>query len=241
MTPPMHLSAVAALDTAGRAVLELADAIRRADMQPGDQFAALPELAASLGIARGNVRRALAVLADAGVVEIRVGRGGGTWMRDRKGIVAALSAVLEAPVPGETLTDLLEFREVLQTTAALRIARKADPDVIRRLREGADLIASALENGDRATARHEATELHCAIALNCGNRGLGDALLRVIDQMSVIGYRAGGDTQQDALLVLCDELVRAIEAQDEEAIRATVAQQMRISFEIGIRFSTDSP
>ncbi|WP_051791225.1 FadR/GntR family transcriptional regulator [Amycolatopsis jejuensis] len=232
-----NLDRVEMLDTAGRAVVELVDCIRRTGLDTGDRLPNLPELTQALGIARDNVRRAMGILADAGVVETSVGRGGGTWLLDRGGIPAALAEVLPEPTSDDEWEELVALRQVLQIEAARLVARRADPDSMGRLRRHLDRLKEGMHSGALDRAMLAATELNCEIALSCGNRTLADMLIRTIDRISVIGYRSRAMLAASAefsaqLVAMQDRLVTAIEDADDDAIGKAVAEQMSLSLEV---------
>lgn len=76
------------------------------------------ELAERLGVSRTPLRAALARLALEGLVDTS---------RGRTGVVSEVSA--------ETITELFELREALETQAVRLVARRADPPVFARLAE----------------------------------------------------------------------------------------------------------
>ena len=111
---------------------------------PGERFPAERELAAQLGISRLTLRDAISELAQAGYVESRRGRSGGTFI------------IYTPPAPGQgelrrlvredgdKLSDALTFRLAVETGAAEALAKPhAPPDA----REAGD---QPREPGDRA-------------------------------------------------------------------------------------------
>jgi GntR family transcriptional repressor for pyruvate dehydrogenase complex len=87
-------------------VAELAEAIRTGEFHRGDRFPSERVLADELEVSRPTLREAIRVLADAGVVEVRPGAAGGTFvvsevippeLYERLQVrVSAIPAVLEA-------------------------------------------------------------------------------------------------------------------------------------------------
>src|SRR2546425_8051890 len=89
------------------AVEQIAFAIRVGDLRVGDRLPAERALAATMGISRPALREATRVLADAGIVKVISGSGGGTVVQSEvvpprlvnRGIelrVGEVAAVLEA-------------------------------------------------------------------------------------------------------------------------------------------------
>lgn len=224
-----------ARDTAEQAVLELVTSIRRSDLDTGDRLPTLPELSDSLGIARDNVRRAMVILADAGVVITKPGRYGGTVMKDRAGIPRALATVLSRSISvDDDWEELISVRRLLQPEASRLIARRGEPEALARLSRHLEEMESYLQAGDVERALHAATELNCAIAVLCGNRVLADMLLRTIDRISVIGLLAmvrfqASREQLDQIAQTQRRLVSAIREGDESGIEAAIDDQMSLS------------
>ena len=110
-------------------------AIKIGLLRPGERLPSERDLAELLALSRSTVREALRVLAEAGYLEARRGRGGGTF-------VAAVLPKLEARDPhdvlreiGARLPDTLRFRRVLETGAAELAAERATVDDCERLAE----------------------------------------------------------------------------------------------------------
>jgi GntR family transcriptional regulator len=74
----------------------LFEQINRGHVQPGERLGAERDLANALGVSRSTVRQALASLERAGVVRRVPGRGGGTFVRQRK-VERDLSHVVGVP------------------------------------------------------------------------------------------------------------------------------------------------
>src|ERR1022692_3200501 len=89
----------------------LLQTIRLGMVLPGERLPAERELAARLGISRATLRDATAALHEAGWVEVRRGRAGGTFVRSGEHALAGPSP--SAPVAAE-LEDILSIRRVLE-------------------------------------------------------------------------------------------------------------------------------
>src|SRR5262245_63073481 len=126
----------------------------------GDRFPAERELSALLGVSRITLREAIRALQQAGYVESRRGRFGGTFV----------TYIRPAPDPGEArrialagsaqLSDALAFRMALETGAA-QVLAAADGD------RGRDVLLERLAAVNRATPedyRRLDTLFHLAIA-----------------------------------------------------------------------------
>ncbi len=99
----------------------LLQAVRLGIVPPGEALPAERDLAARLGVSRDVLREAIRALADAGYLESRRGRYGGTFVRTDLDH-AEPPAVVRAP--GE-LDDVLGLRSVLEEGAVAAAASRA--------------------------------------------------------------------------------------------------------------------
>ncbi|WP_424184609.1 FadR/GntR family transcriptional regulator [Actinokineospora sp. G85] len=132
-------------------------AIRLGVAPPGARLPAERDLAARLGVSRVTLREALRALQEAGFVESRRGRYGGTFVR------AAPHPPPPPPVAdlAAELTDVLTLRAVLEPGAAEQAAARALPPRVRRhLRATLDDCAAATP----ADYRRRDSRLHLAVA-----------------------------------------------------------------------------
>lgn len=104
-------------------VARLVQTVRLGVIGPGESLPPERELAALYGVSRDTVREAIRELADAGFLQSRRGRYGGTFIADPLPPPAAPSAVDAAE-----LDDVLGMRRVLEAGAARAAATRAlDP------------------------------------------------------------------------------------------------------------------
>jgi DNA-binding FadR family transcriptional regulator len=118
-----------------QAVRRLGEAIGLGLLEVGERLPSEPELAEQLGIAPMTLRQALAILREAGYVETRRGRGGGTFVRQAvpPSAEAEAAARLEA-LTVEALRDLVDFRTLIAGAAASRAAERASAEETAELR-----------------------------------------------------------------------------------------------------------
>src|SRR6266536_1839371 len=103
---------------------------------PGERFPSERDLAAQLGISRITLREAIRELQQAGFIESRRGRSGGTFVTYRPPTPSrdALRRIVREDA--DNLTDALTFRMAVETGAAQLLAQnagRASPDDYRRL------------------------------------------------------------------------------------------------------------
>lgn len=129
-TPIRQGSAVA------EAVARLGQAIAIGLLRPGDQLPRETKLALSLGISVVTLREALAILREAGLVETRRGRSGGTSV---SGSFPREATIPLSPLPPEAeLRDFSDFRAVVEGGAAELAAGRATEEQIGYLSELVD-------------------------------------------------------------------------------------------------------
>jgi DNA-binding FadR family transcriptional regulator len=155
---------------------------------PGDRFPAERELAARLGISRLTLREAIRELQQAGYVESRRGRVGGTFVTYRPPVPSAAEAARLARENADRLTDALVFRMAVETGAAEALARSAG-----RRADGRELLLARLADVNSATPadyRRLDTLFHLSIAELAGSALLTaacvDARMRMNDLLNAI-------------------------------------------------------
>jgi DNA-binding FadR family transcriptional regulator len=188
----------------------------------GERLPAERELAVRLGVARVTLREAIRALAEAGYVESRRGRYGGTFVtQPQPDRVTRRAAV---PRPAAAVADALLLREVLETGAAAAAAQRAlDPEQRRNLRDRLAETASA----DLAEYRRRDSRLHLAIAEATGSASLttsvADARMRInelLDEIPLLPPNiAHSNAQHEAI-------VAAILGGDPDAARQRMTEHL---------------
>ncbi|AHH94792.1 GntR family transcriptional regulator [Kutzneria viridogrisea] len=182
-------------------VERLLQAIRLGVVPPGERLPAERELAARLGVSRVTLREALHALQEAGFVESRRGRYGGTF-------ISASLPVGGGPVPPPSvgsLEDALTLRTALEAgaaeAAAARVLSGYDRDHLRaRLAE--------CESAELTDYRRKDSRLHLAIAEVTGSASLTSAVADVrmrlnelLDGIPLLPRNIEHSNQQHAVIV----------------------------------------
>lgn len=153
----------------------------------GDRLPAERELAARLGISRETLREAIRSLQEAGCVESRRGRYGGTFVTYR--LPAPDLGELRRAVQhmGSELEDALTFRMVLETGAAEQAARR---DLTEDQRAYLERRLAELEAADAEEYRQLDSRFHLAIAELAGSpslaTGVAESRMRLNDLLNAI-------------------------------------------------------
>ena len=153
----------------------LATAIRLGVFAEGERLPSERELAERLKVGRATLREAIGALRQAGLVDTRRGRTGGTVVLYRGGPaqegVTGLSPVRHSPAE---IADALAFRGVVEPGAA-GLAASCDLSADQRswLR---DVLRATVEADDDGTRRVADSRLHLAIATLSGSAMLVEAV-----------------------------------------------------------------
>ena len=130
---------------------EIRDAIAAERYPPGTRLPPERELAAQFGVGRGALREAVRVLEHAGLIEIRRGRAGGTFVRAR----------------GVFVEHVFAARSLVEPSLAEAAASAASRDDLRALAETLKAEAAALVAG--AAHHPEFVDFHAVIARSLAN------------------------------------------------------------------------
>ena len=157
-------------------VERLLQAIKLGVVVPGDRLPPERELAARLNVSRVTLREAIHALTEAGYVESRRGRYGGTFVNEQLPKPRRTPAKRLARDLADGLDDALTLRFVLETgaaeAAATRELSEAERDHLERCL--ADTSAARLADYRRLDSR-----LHLAIAEVTGSPSLTSAMADV--------------------------------------------------------------
>ena len=158
-------------------------AIKLGAVTTGERLPPERTLAKQLGISRVTLREALRTLTDAGLVESRRGRTGGTFITYEPDDDARLDGATDAAPAAQELEDTLLLRAVLEPGAAeLAASRPLDDDARAFLQERLHAVTAT---SSRQTRRMADSRLHLAIAELTGSVSLVAAVADV--QMNVTG------------------------------------------------------
>lgn len=162
---------------------QLATGIRLGAWPRGSALPPERELAERLAVSRATLREAMAALREAGLVETRRGRGGGTVVSHRPASGSRISPRQQAARRAEWL-DALVFRSIVEPGAAA-LAASCDLDSVNRaaLREAHEAAASATQPSVR---RQADSRLHLTLAAVTGSAQVIDAVTTVqasLDEM----------------------------------------------------------
>lgn len=143
-------------------------------LSPGESLPSERELAQTFGVGRSTVQQALKILQDDGIVEVKRGRTGGTFVlepREQGEIPEELTRRLAEEVG--RLSEALAFRAAVEpATAALAATSREDTD-LAEIQDAIDAMAGAQSERDYM---RDDTRFHLAIARASRNRFLSAAV-----------------------------------------------------------------
>lgn len=201
-------------------VERLLQAIRLGVAAPGEKLPAERDLAARLGVSRVTLRDAIRAIADAGYVESRRGRYGGTF------VAASLPVAAPRVAPAGELEDVLTLRSVLEPGAAEAAAGRSLTPADRQHLTGALLEASGVDT-DQTEYRRRDSRLHLAIAEVTASPSLttavADIRTRVNELLDAIPLLAVNIEHSNAQH---RDIVAAILSGDTAAARQTMAEHL---------------
>lgn len=214
-------------------VRRIGEAIGSGVLAPGERLPPEPELAAQLGVAPMTLRQALAVLRDAGFVETRRGRNGGSFVR--ADAAHALAAQAEPPSPRE-LRELTDWRRAISGEAVALAAVRAPAGARRRVAELADAVERAV--GTFAAFRAADARLHRRIAELSGSARLlaAEATLQA-ELGEILALVPGPELARSASHAGHAPIVAALAAGDPTAARDALERHVESTHDwiVGLR------
>ncbi len=209
-------------------VVQIQEAIIEGRLAVGDRLPAERELKEMLQVSRGTLREALRVLEEKGLIEIKLGTGGGALVKAMS--TARMSENLDLLIRSKkvSLDHLAEFRESVEgdvVALAARRAGEADIQLLKRLLgKAGDSVKRGVASVDRFLKADK--ELHLAFAQITANpvyisvlQSIHDNINRYYEQFLSMEEREMEENYQD----LC-RIVEAVEQGRPDAAR-TMAKE----------------
>lgn len=155
-------------------VRRIGEAIGSGILAPGEQLPAERELATMLGVAPMTLRQATAALREAGLLETRRGRGGGTFVALEPRRALAETGV---PISAKALRELTLWRRAVSGEIAAQTALAATPADVERIEASARTVDEAAD--DRAAFRLADSRFHLVLAELAGSERLTSAEMAI--------------------------------------------------------------
>jgi len=151
-------------------VTQVRDALFAKQMRPGDFLGTEKDLAERFGVSRIVARDALRTLEAQGIVEIKVGSGGGARIARGNARLFAEALAVQLDLAGVSVGEIMDAQRAIECLAAELAAANATAEDHARLRE---LLAEAERTIDDVGAyTRSSREFHLAVAEASHNRVL---------------------------------------------------------------------
>ena len=212
-------------------VEQIQEAILDGRLTTGQTLPAERELKEMFSISRGTLREALRVLEQKGLIEIKLGVGGGSVVKavDTDQISESLGLLIRSQQV--SLNHLAQFREDVEGIVAAHAAKNHAAEDIRKLK---DLLHNASKCVKRGTSQRNAfididKQIHMTMAQITGNpvyitvlNSIHDNIHRYYDKFLSMDKPELAENYND----LCD-LVGAIENSDPATARKVAKQHVK--------------
>lgn len=127
---------------------QIEDAIMQQKLKPGDRLQSERELKDSFQASRGTIREALSILKQKGLVSIKRGFGGGTFITDMTVDKASEGLAFLIRQKRIAVNELAEFRECTEGFAASLAAERSSKEEIAELKAVISQMKDILDKGD---------------------------------------------------------------------------------------------
>ncbi|MDO4535934.1 MAG: FadR/GntR family transcriptional regulator [Clostridium perfringens] len=191
--------------------------IKDGTLKKGEKLRPEREIAEDLGVSRASVREAIRALDVIGIIESKQGAGNYIKETFEESIIQPLSVMFL--LEQNDLTEINEFRSILESQAAVLAAERIDEEDVRELEK---LIAEMSETTDEVKNTEIDRELHYIIDNASKNRVIS-SILNVISELideSIKGTRSEltklDVTNSKKLLEIHKELVDAMKNRDKK-------------------------
>ncbi|MGH3640678.1 MAG: FadR/GntR family transcriptional regulator [Mycobacterium sp.] len=193
-------------------------------LAPGDPMPTEKELSEQLGVSRSGVREAMKTLSALDIVEVRHGYGTYVGRMRLTAMVQSLAfrGMLNANADQHVLADLIDVRELIETSLAATIVTGLSPQAALTLRRLTLTMREKAELGQEFRA--EDREFHLLLVQTTGN-ALAVELTGAFWDVHAIAYGSLGpvpdlhDTAQDHTAIL-----DAIEQGDPDLFRHAIRE-----------------
>jgi GntR family transcriptional repressor for pyruvate dehydrogenase complex len=192
-------------------------------LRPGDKLPSERELAEMLGVSRSSIRDAIRSLELVGLVEPR--QGAGTVVREvsTASFINPLANVLVHK--RQLVSELLDFRKMLEPPLAARAATHASPEEIAEMEEILQRQDEKLRQAEAAI--EEDTEFHYSVAMASENSvvlKLLDVLMDLLRDTRERSLQVEGRPQKS--LAGHRRILAAIKRRDAEAAKAAMRRHI---------------
>jgi GntR family transcriptional repressor for pyruvate dehydrogenase complex len=207
-------------------VSDTRDALFAKKLKPGDFLGTENDLASRYGVSRIVARDALRTLQALGIVEIKMGKGGGARIARGNPRLFAEALAVQLDLTGVTPSEIMDAQRAIECLAAELAAENATDADIARLRK---LIADAEEAiADAVLSTRLGAEFHMAVAEASHNRVL---VVQLISLQHVSWPRQNPTLTKQVMRRIIDvhkELLALIEIRDPAGARKLMDDHVKM-------------
>jgi GntR family transcriptional repressor for pyruvate dehydrogenase complex len=202
------------------------DALFGKKLKPGDFLGTEKELAARHGTSRIVARDALRTLEALGIVEIRMGKGGGARIARGNPRLFAEALAVQLDLTGVTAAEIMDAQRAIETLGAELAAENATRADIARLRQLLKDAEAAVDDLDLFTRLSR--DFHVAVAEASHNRVLVVQLLS-LEHISWPRHNATATARlARKILDVHGRLTSLIERRDAKGARALMDDHVKM-------------
>lgn len=202
---------------------QVVDRIRSGQLQEGDELPGERKLAAAMEVSRPTVRMAIAALSEAGVVEVRPGRGGGISIKSRwipDGLVASTSELRV-----DQTFELLEARRTLEPRVAQLAAMRGTEEHFAAMQHSIELERSNFDNHLKALQAE--LLFHRVLWQAGGNQTLERMLIALFDQLeSVLDMVLRTEIDHESAIGIHERTLAAVMRGDPAEVERAMDEHM---------------
>jgi DNA-binding FadR family transcriptional regulator len=200
-------------------------------LREGDTLPPERELQALFGVSRGTLREAIRVLEQKGILEVRLGTGGGAVVRRATTDTVSESLAFLIQSRKVSLEDLAEFRADVEGIVTASAAERADPENLAILK---NLLAEAQQHCRKGLSAWNDfiridEKMHMALAAAAKNP-IYRLILRIVHDNIHEYYDRflpGGEQEMAENFRDLSDIVAAVAAGDAAAARALACDHVR--------------
>lgn len=205
------------------AVAQIAEAVQAGDLRVGNRLPSERALAAQMQISRPTLREAIKVLADADVIEVRPGPGGGMFVRTETVPTQVLEERSQLRV--SEVSEVLEARRLLEPRVAQLAAlygTEHDFEVMRRtIEEQRDA------RDDHVRFLNLDLRFHLAMARATRNSTVVELMRVLLRRLEIARDMAvRGDHDSEWAIAIHERTLAAIMSGDHDGIEAAMDEHM---------------
>lgn len=195
-------------------------------LKPGDPLGGEKDIAAAFGVSRIVARDALRTLEALGIVEIKVGKGGGARITQGNPRLFAEALAVQLDLAGAQAHEIMDAQRAVECVTAELAAENATATDLRHLKRWLADGASTIRDADAYT--RSCQNFHLAIAEASHNRVLVVQLISLQHVAWPLRNRTLTSVVADHIQKVHGELVDLIESRDAAAARRLMDEHVKM-------------